>query len=127
MRFTWWIASLWPGCWHAWQLGQWRGLALAVAFAAMVNGALITTFIWTEWFGTGFPPLVSASIGWLLVLGLWSAGLVWLRRDYPRVTRTTNAGKRTARRKPARRRSAVAIGVDPATNRAAQRGPPDVA
>jgi len=86
MRFTLWIASLWPGCWHAWQLGQWRGLALAAAFAVSVNAALVTTFVWPQWLGTGSPPGVNAAISWLLVLGLWSAGLVWLRRDWPRPT-----------------------------------------
>jgi hypothetical protein len=86
MRFTWWIASLWPGCWHAWQLGQWRGLALAAVFAVAVNAALVTTFVWPQLFGTGLPPLASAAISWLLVVGLCSAGLVWLRRDWPRLT-----------------------------------------
>ena len=94
MRFTWWIATLWPGCLHAWRLGHWGGLAVASAFAAMVNVALLTTFVWPQWLGPDLPPLASAAISWLLVLGLWSAGLVWLRRDWPKLTRTTDVGKR---------------------------------
>ena len=94
MRFTLWIASLWPGSLHVWQLGQWRGLVLAAAFGVALNVALVTTFVWPQWPAVGTPHAVSEAASWLLVLGLWSAGLVWLRRDWPRLAGTTDVGKR---------------------------------
>lgn len=85
MRFTLWISSLWPGCWHTWQLGHWRGLALAAAFGASLSAALVTTFVWPEWIGTGTPPAANIALSWLLVLGLWAIGAVWLWRDAQRL------------------------------------------
>jgi hypothetical protein len=94
MRFTLWIASLWPGSLPAWRLGQWRGLALAAAFGVALNFALITTFVLPEWLGRGMLPAVSAAANWLLVLGLWSIGLIWLWRDWPRISASAPRGNR---------------------------------
>jgi hypothetical protein len=81
MHFTLRIASLWPGCWHAWHLGYWRGLALASAFGAALNAALVTTFVWPEWVGAGAPRAATITLSWGIVLGLWAIGWLWLRRD----------------------------------------------
>lgn len=81
MHFTLRIASLWPGYWHAWHLGKWRGLALAVAFGAALNTALVTTFVWPEWVGIGAPREATITLNWTIVLGLWAIGWFCLRRD----------------------------------------------
>lgn len=82
MRFDLWISSLWPGCWHAWQ-GDGRGLVLAISFMIALNGALLTSFGPGLVFGEGrLPQRTIAVASWLLVSGLWSGGLIWLRRDY---------------------------------------------
>ncbi len=47
-----WIDSLWPGLPTLWR-GDWSGFAPAAAFAALLNAALVSTFIWTELVGTG--------------------------------------------------------------------------
>ena len=80
MRFNLWIASLWPGFWHAWH-GEWRGLALAVSFAIGLNGALLSTGGLLPVSVGGLPDHWVASMSWLLVLGLWYYGLLWVRRD----------------------------------------------
>jgi len=85
MRLSLWMASLWPGSAWAWRLGRWQGLALAVAFAVVVNGALIATFADSRGLSAVTARTI-ASIGWVSVLGLWALGLVWLRRDWPRLS-----------------------------------------
>ncbi|MGE0606280.1 MAG: tetratricopeptide repeat protein [Pirellulales bacterium] len=47
-----WIDSLWPGLPTLWR-GDLSGFAPAAAFAALLNAALVSTFIWTEMAGTG--------------------------------------------------------------------------
>jgi len=85
------IASLWPGFVRAWVLARWEGLVLAAAFAAALNGALVATFAGTRWRATGG---TTVAVAWLLVLGFWAVGLVWLRQDWPRLARAqgNNAG-----------------------------------
>jgi len=79
MRFNFWIASLWPGLWRAWQ-GEWRGLALAVSFAIGLNVALLSSFGSADGLIGGLPQRTVAVVSWLLVLGLWSWGLILARR-----------------------------------------------
>ena len=79
MRFNFWIASLWPGLWRAWQ-GEWRGLALAVSFAIGLNVALLSSFGSADGLVGGLPQRTVAVVSWLLVLGLWSWGLILARR-----------------------------------------------
>ena len=82
MRLNYWIASLWPGLWRAWH-GEWRGLALAVSFAIGLNVALLSSFGLLRESAGGLPDHTVAAMSWLLVLGLWSCGLIWARRGWP--------------------------------------------
>jgi hypothetical protein len=75
------LAAVWPGLLQAWLLGRWRGLSLAVAFAAALNLALITTFVWPEWPLRSLPDL-AATTAWVLVLGLWIIGFRGVRSDW---------------------------------------------
>ena len=84
MRPALWLAGLWPGFAQAWLLGRWKGLALASGFAAALNLAVVATWAWPRW-PAELPTGMTAAAAWLLVLGFWSAGLAWLRHDWPRL------------------------------------------
>jgi hypothetical protein len=84
MRFSLWIASLWPGFARAWVLGRWDGLMLGAAFAAALNTGLVATFIWREWSAIALAGPIAAG-AWALVLGFWTWGVVWVRQDWPRL------------------------------------------
>jgi len=65
-----WIICLWPGLTRLWLRGRWQSLAWAVAFAALVNFALLASFVW--------PELVSPTIliaTWLVVAIVWVASV----------------------------------------------------
>jgi hypothetical protein len=57
---------LWPGLAPLWWRGRWRGLAEAVAFAAVLNLLLVATFVWPMWIARPWPLL-----GWLACGGFW--------------------------------------------------------
>jgi Tetratricopeptide repeat len=84
MRLTFWFARIWPGFAQVWLLGRWEGLALAAAFAAALNLALVATFVWPQSWGVGTSPW-AATGGWIAVVCLWTWGWRWLRRDWPRL------------------------------------------
>ncbi|MCC7084579.1 MAG: tetratricopeptide repeat protein [Pirellulales bacterium] len=48
MYYARWITIAWPGLTQLWLTGAWWGLALGIAFAWLVNLALVSTFVWTE-------------------------------------------------------------------------------
>jgi hypothetical protein len=57
--------------WPTWN-GSWWGLAVAVAFAAALNVAIVTTFVWRE--------LVSSaerSAGWVAIAAVWLVCAGW--------------------------------------------------
>lgn len=81
MRALRWIAAVWPGLLQAWVLGCWRALGLATAFAVALNLALVTTLVWPRW-PAGAPAGLTASVAWVLVLGLWVCGAFSLRRAW---------------------------------------------
>ena len=58
---------LWPGLAPLWWRGQWRGLVVAVAFAAGLNLLLLATFVWPQWVERPWP-----NLGW------FALGTVWL-------------------------------------------------
>ncbi len=64
---------LWPGLSRLWLRGQWRGLAIAIGFALLLNGLIITTFLWPRIIGTEHAAVVVNSLGWFVVLCFWGA------------------------------------------------------
>jgi Tetratricopeptide repeat len=73
-----WVTYLWPGLPQLWYGGLWRGLALAVGFAALLDGLLLASFVWVE--------LLSPRhlrLAWLASGGAWivlSAASAWYAR-----------------------------------------------
>ncbi len=66
MRKAPWVTCVWPGLPQLWTHGSWSALALAVAFTILLNGALVSSFVWTELIS---PALISAA--WLGVACVW--------------------------------------------------------
>src|SRR4051812_39520465 len=79
-----WIAalSLWPGLPQIWSGQEVLGLILAALFAATLNLALVTRFIWTESFAPGWAGFFAA-----LAILTWVAALAytlwWIWRCHP--------------------------------------------
>ena len=67
---------VWPGLSRLWLRGQWRGLALAMGFAAALNGLLVATFLWPRLIGTDSWSVVFSALGWPALLCFWGAS-VW--------------------------------------------------
>lgn len=63
-----WAVYLWPGLPHVWRRGDWSGLVVAVAFAALVNVALLSGVVWTE-FELFIP--AGRTIIWLAIVVIW--------------------------------------------------------
>jgi hypothetical protein len=66
---------LWPGLARLWRRGEWRGLALAIGGAALLNVTLVAWWIWPEW--------LSASLRWILTaitIAAWLLGAIEGRR-----------------------------------------------
>ncbi len=84
-----WIAvlSLWPGLAQIWSGQEVLGLMLAALFAATLNLAVLTQFLWTDAFASGWPAFFAAlaMITWLAAMGytLW-----WVWRCHPERHRT---------------------------------------
>jgi tetratricopeptide (TPR) repeat protein len=74
--------SLWPGLPQIWSGQEVLGLILAALFAATLNLALVTQFIWTESFAPGWPAFFAAlaTLTWLLG---WGYTLWWVWRCHP--------------------------------------------
>jgi len=76
-----WIAglSVWPGLAQIWSGQDVLGMILAVGFAATLNLALVSRYIWTEAFSPGWSAffMALAAVSWAASLGytLW---WVWL-------------------------------------------------
>src|SRR5689334_16405343 len=62
-----WITALWPGLTQLWFAGAWWGLALAVAFAWLVNLAIVSTFVWRELIGPW-----ERMGAWLVLVVVWA-------------------------------------------------------
>jgi signal transduction histidine kinase len=70
MRFARWLTPLWPGLTQLWFAGDWWGLALGCGFAWLVNLAVVTTVVWTEW----LDPWSRIGV-WVLLLLVWTASV----------------------------------------------------
>ena len=79
MSRTRWATYLWPGLGPLWKWGDGFGLAVAIGFAALLNLALVASFIWTEL----FTPEVR-TVAWMAVGLLWAGSALvsygWGRR-----------------------------------------------
>ena len=79
------ILCCWPGLPGLWFRGRWSSLILAVAFAILLNLAIIASFIWTGIFeDDAFP-----SIAWPVLLLIWFTSTVIARRKLPDVMSLT--------------------------------------
>lgn len=67
--------ALWPGLARLWLRGEVLGLATAVAFATVLNFALITTFVWPQLVTRQLPPWAVPAMAWIVVVWFWVAGL----------------------------------------------------
>lgn len=70
MRFARWLTPLWPGLTQLWFAGDWWGLALGCGFAWMLNLAVVTSLVWTEW----LDPWSRTGV-WVLLLLVWTASV----------------------------------------------------
>jgi uncharacterized protein HemY len=69
------VFALWPGLVRLWLRGEFAGLVLAVAFAAAVNFALVTTFVWPQLVSRQLPAWLTPMVAWIAVVCFWIAGL----------------------------------------------------
>lgn len=60
------LTCLWPGLARLWLRGETTGLALAVAFTAGLNLALVSTFVWTETLS-----LTARNVVWVVLAVAW--------------------------------------------------------
>ena len=79
MRYPGRILCLWPGLPQLWLQGQVSALVVAVAFSGLLQGMMLTSFIWSEWVPSGV-----RTAGWLTLLGGWlfALGVSWRRLPY---------------------------------------------
>lgn len=61
-----WVVPAWPGLSAAWYRGDLPSLVVALAFGALLECALLTTFIWPE-----MTALWLTVVVWLSVVGVW--------------------------------------------------------
>lgn len=77
---------LWPGLTQLWIDGSWRGLAIAVAFAAWLNMLLAVSLVWFE-----LASPLTKSVGWLVAAAVWLAAAAvswrWLSRREGQIVR----------------------------------------
>ena len=66
-----WAGCLWPGGAHLWRYGSWPALALALAFAVLLNILLAASLVWTEWLSADV-----LAAGWLTAAVVWT-GAAW--------------------------------------------------
>lgn len=76
------LLSFWPGLAQIWTGQEVLGLILATLFAATLNLAILSKYLWTEAFASGLPGFFAslAALTWLAALGytLW-----WLWQCHP--------------------------------------------
>ena len=76
------LLTVWPGLAQIWTGQEVLGLILATVFAAALNLAILSKFLWTEAFADGLPGFFAAvaALTWFAAFGytLW-----WLWRCHP--------------------------------------------
>jgi hypothetical protein len=81
--YAWTVA--WPGLARLWLRGDWAGLGTAMLFAAVVNGAIVTTCLWPALVGLEGPSVVFSAAVWMTVLCFWGASCWSSWRALPRL------------------------------------------
>jgi len=76
------LLTVWPGLAQIWTGQEVLGLILATGFAATLNLAIVSKFLWTEAFAAGLPGFFAtlAALTWVAACGytVW-----WLWRRHP--------------------------------------------
>ena len=70
MRWARWFTPLWPGLTQLWFSGTWWGVAVGCGFAWLLNLAVMSTLVWTEW----IDPWQRLGV-WVLLLLIWTASV----------------------------------------------------
>ncbi len=70
MRLARWFTPLWPGLTQLWFSGAWWGLAIGCGFAWLLNLAIVSTVVWTEW----LDPWSRVGV-WVLLLLVWAGSV----------------------------------------------------
>ncbi len=76
MRRTPWTACLWPGLAQLWPHGSWRGLALAVGAAVVLDALLLASFGWSELIGQNL-----RNTAWVVFAAAWAVAVGWSIRQ----------------------------------------------
>lgn len=74
----------WPGLARLWLRGQWQGLGTAALFAGLLNGLIITTFLWPRLVGSEQAAVVFNVLGWFVVVCFWGASFWTTWHHLPR-------------------------------------------
>lgn len=79
MRYPRKILCLWPGLPELWLQGRVSALAMAVAFSGLLQGMMLTSFVWPE-----LAPTSVCAAGWIALLCIWlfAFGVSWRRMPY---------------------------------------------
>lgn len=67
------LACAWPGLPALWLRGRWSGLGWALLFSAVLNTALLATFVWQEWLSWAMTATLWISAASLWALGCWQS------------------------------------------------------
>jgi tetratricopeptide (TPR) repeat protein len=67
------LACAWPGLPALWLRGRWSGLGWALLFSAVLNTALLATFVWPEWLSWAMTTTLWIAAGSLCILGYWQS------------------------------------------------------
>jgi tetratricopeptide (TPR) repeat protein len=74
----------WPGLARLWLRGQWQGLGIALLFGSLLNGLIVTTFLWPRVIGSEAGSAVFNVLGWFVVVCFWGASFWTTWRFLPR-------------------------------------------
>lgn len=78
------LACAWPGLPALWLRGRWSGLGWALLFSAVLNTALLATFVWPEWLFWAMTWTL-----WIAAASLWALGYWQNLTQLPRLLGTT--------------------------------------
>ncbi len=79
------LLCCWPGLPGLWFRGRWSSLALAIAFAILLNLTIVASFVWTGIFRDEAYPVIA----WPILLLIWFTSAVIAKRNLPDVMSLT--------------------------------------